>query len=72
MFTCRFKALFSKDQDGLPINWKSLTPEKIGERYKAVKKEVEDTLNDVKNFTIKGSSLDLGISLCRHLITIFL
>jgi len=56
----KFKNVFQRGENGLPINWKSLKVEDIDKRYVESKKVVMEIVSAIKTFeTGKGNYLDL-------------
>jgi hypothetical protein len=55
----KFKTLFHRGENGLPINWKSVKPEDIDKIFVEKQKEADDIFKAIKNFETRGGNLDL-------------
>ena len=42
--------LFTRDKEGVPINWKTLNQEQIGKRFQETKAKMEKLSNILKEF----------------------
>jgi len=55
----KFKTIFNRGDNGLPINWKQMTPEIIEKRFLEKSKQTQEILIAVKLFDTKRGNLDL-------------
>jgi len=54
----RFKNTFSRNESGVPLNWKTLKPEEIEQKYIHAKKECNELLQNLKHFGIRKRGED--------------
>jgi hypothetical protein len=54
----RFKNIFSKNENGVPINWKGIEVKEIENRYVHAKRESLDILQNLKHFGIRKRGED--------------
>jgi len=53
LFINRFKNIFAKDENGVPINWKSVEINEIKSKYTYARREIFDILGQLKSFQIR-------------------
>jgi hypothetical protein len=53
MLIVRFKTIFTKDERGVPLNWKSVQAEEIQRKYVDAKKVSADLMDYLKYFGIR-------------------
>jgi len=54
----RFRNIFSKNENNVPLNWKTLKPEEIEQKYIHAKKECNELLQNLKHFAIRKRGED--------------
>ena len=54
----RFRNIFAKNENNVPINWKTLKPEEVEQKYIHAKKECNELLQNLKHFGIRKRGED--------------
>jgi hypothetical protein len=54
----RFRNIFAKNENNVPINWKTLKPEEVEQKYIHAKKECNELIQNLKHFGIRKRGED--------------